>query len=308
MENHIKIIWRVPLILLIILLSNPVLAESPTVQLKWKIPVENLHYFTNFSNSVGEDNYIEFNIDKILDDKCFNSEVEDRINKINFPEESNMVTVMEELSNGSIKTTAYLQNFILPISDNELTMTDEKAREEAKKFEEMMNTMPQLQGVIDPSGTILSFYLPQRQKNLLALMFELPKEPVKPGETWDINFICLELGPGFNEDFADRVNIVRLTDVRENVQLEKIATLEYLLTEKVSGSMTNPMTKQTIPTNMTCSYIGRHEFNIDRGQWENIKGELRIDSTGFMTSRVVQNLAMKRIEQLPDGIEHTPAE
>jgi len=139
-------------------------------------------------------------------------------------------------------------------------------------------------------------------------MFEFPKGPVKPGNTWDINFRCLELGAGFTGDFADRVNMVRLTDVRKNVQLEKFATFEYLLTEKVSGSMINPMTKQTIPTEMTCSYIGRHEFNIDQGRWENINGELRIDSSGFMNSRAVQNLAMKRIEQLPDGIEHTPAE
>ena len=89
---------------------------------------------------------------------------------------------------------------------------------------------------------------------------------MKPGDTWDINFICLELGIGFTEDFADRVNIVRLTDVKKNVQLENIATLEYLLTEKVSGSMTNPMTKQTIPTEMDCSYVGHHDFNIDQGR------------------------------------------
>jgi hypothetical protein len=42
-----------------------------------------------------------------LDDKSFNGEVEDRIGKIKLPEESNMITVMEELSNGNIKTTAY---------------------------------------------------------------------------------------------------------------------------------------------------------------------------------------------------------
>lgn len=54
-------------------------------------------------------------------------------------------------------------------------------------------------------------------------MFELPKGSVKPGNIWDINFICLELGVGFTEDFADRVNMVRLTNVRKNVQLEKIA-------------------------------------------------------------------------------------
>ena len=213
---------------------------------------------------------------------------------------------MEELSSGNIKTTAYLQNFTLPISENQ--PTDEKTREEAAKFEEMMNTVPQLQGLINTSGTILSFYLPQRQKNLLALMFELPKGPVKPGDTWDINFMCLELGVGFTEDFADRVNIVRLADVKKNVQLQNIATLEYLLTEKVSGSMTNPMTKQTIPTEMTCNYIGRHDFNIDHGRWENIKGEFRINSTGIMNSKVFQNLAMMPIDQLPDGINHKPAE
>jgi hypothetical protein len=292
--------------LFIISITNVVAAEDSTVQLKWKIPVENLYYFTNFGQSNGDENYFEFNIDKILDDKTFNGEVEDRIGKIKFPEESNMITVLEELSNGNIKSTAYLQNFTLPISENELT--DEKAQEEAKKFEEMMNKVPQLQGVINTSGTILSFYLPQRQKNLLALMFELPKGPVKPGDTWDINFICLELGVGFTEVFADRVNIVRLTDVKKNVQLENIATLEYLLTEKVSGSMTNPMTKQTIPTEMTCSYIGRHDFNIDQGRWENINGEFRINSTGIMNSRVLQNLAMKPIEQLPEGINHKPAD
>jgi hypothetical protein len=62
---------------------------------------------------------------------------------------------MEELPNGIIKTTAYLQNFTLSISENQ--PMDEKAREDAAKFEEMMNTVPQLQGLINTSGTILSF-------------------------------------------------------------------------------------------------------------------------------------------------------
>jgi hypothetical protein len=87
-----------------------------------------------------------------------------------------------------------------------------------------------------------------------------------------------------------------------------IATLEYLLTEKVSGSMTNPMTNQTIPTEMTCSYIGRHDFNIDQGRWDNVNGEFRINSSGIMNSRVLQSLAMKPIEQLPEGIVHQPAD
>jgi len=306
MESYLKVSRMVLLMFLIISITDVVAAEDTAVQLKWKISAESLYYYTNLAQSNGDESYFEFNIDKILDDKCISDEVEDRIEKIQFPEASNMVTVMEEASIGKIKTTAYLQNFTLPISENELM--DEKAQEEAKKFEDMMNTIPQLQGMINTSGTILSFYLPQRQKNLLALMFELPKDPVKPGDTWDINFICLELGVGFTEDSADRVNIVRLTDMKKNVQLQNIATLEYLLTEKVAGSMTNPMTKQTIPTEMTCSYMGRHDFNIDLGRWENIKGEFRINSSGIMNSRVVQNLAMMPIDQLPEGINHLPAD
>ena len=306
MKNYLKILkW---LLMLVLFFSVPyvVSAADPTVQLKWKIPAENLYYFTNFGQASGEESYIELNIDKILDEKRITGEIEDRIGKIRFPEEANMITVLEELSDGNIKSTSYLQNFTLPISDNE--PADEKDREEAKKFEEMMNKVPQLQGVIDTSGTILSFYLPQKQKNLLALMSELPKGPVKTGDTWDINFICLELGAGFTADAADRVNIVRLADLKKNVQMENIATLEYLLTEKVSGAMSNPMTQQTIPTEMTCSYIGRHEFNIDQGRWESISGEFGINSTGFMNSRVKQNLAMKPMEQLPEGINHKPAE
>ena len=61
--------------------------------------------------------------------------------------------------------------------------------------------------------------------------------------------------------------------------------------------MTNPMTKQTIPSEMTCNYIGRHDFSIDLGRWENIKGEFRINSTGIMNSRVFQDLAMMPIDR-----------
>ena len=306
MKNYLKILKWLLMVLLFISITNVVSAEDPMVHLKWKIPTENLYYSPNFGQANGEENYFELNIDKILDEKRFNGEVEDRIRKIKFPEAANMITVLEELSNGNIKSTSYLQNYTLPISENELT--DEKAQVEAEKFEEIMNKVPQLQGLINTSGKVLSFYLPQRQKNLLALMSELPKDPVKIGDTWEINFICLELGAGFTADAADRVNIVRLTDLKRNVQMENIATIEYLLTEKVSGSMSNPMTQQTIPTEMTCSYIGRHEFNIDQGRWENINGEFSINSTGFMNSRVIQNLAMKPIEQLPEGINHKPAD
>lgn len=150
MKIYLKIIKWHFLLLLLILITNTVSADESTVQLKWQIPVDNLYYFTNFGQANGEENYFELNVDKILDEKKFNGEVEDRISKIQFPEEANMITVLEELSNGNIKSTSYLQNFTLPVSENELP--DEKAREEAKKFEEMMNKVPQLQGVINSSG------------------------------------------------------------------------------------------------------------------------------------------------------------
>ncbi|RYZ42283.1 MAG: hypothetical protein EOO71_08725, partial [Myxococcaceae bacterium] len=85
--------------------------------------------------------------------------------------------------------------------------------------------------------------LPERERNLATLVLELPRDPVRPGETWSLATALVTpdaLGTQFRRATggAERLNRVKLVSVSPGDNGEQVATLEYELLEQFGGLLT----------------------------------------------------------------------
>ena len=178
--------------------------------------------------------------------------------------------------------------------------------ESIRKMQQDMIGTVQLRGEVAPTGEVTSFYLSNRQKNLLALFFEIPSHAVRVGDEWEIEFDCLEVGAGFIVKDANRLNQVTFSEVTTLPDGRRVAVLDYLLVESISGHSDSQMlanmssaTTDQIPVSMQCSFIGQGQFLIDEGRWHQFVGEMTINSDGFMMANSVQAMALVPMETVP---------
>ncbi|HYI00420.1 hypothetical protein [Hyalangium sp.] len=99
------------------------------------------------------------------------------------------------------------------------------------------NTAPE-EGTFSERGFILDG-LGSVDRNLATILLELPKDPVGVGDTWTLGTDLVNpepLGPNFNSKKSDRRNAVKLASLTPEGD-DRVATLEYELSELVSGSL-----------------------------------------------------------------------
>ena len=145
-----------------------------------------------------------------------------------------------------------------------------------------------LRGVLNSEGAVESFYLKTEQKNLVALLFQLPAALVKVGDSWplEVNFILVD--QSFQCDSAYRRNRVTCSKITHQ-GAETIATLLYDMEEMATGSMGigNVINQKTT---MRIVFTGSAEFSVTRGRWKSYHGVMAIASNGMMNvnpSRVI---------------------
>ena len=148
-----------------------------------------------------------------------------------------------------------------------------------------------LRGKINRDGSIGSFYLKPSQKNLLALYFELPSEPVRIGDHWSLEVNLLEFDQNFVCHNSEKRNDIELIEVEE-VDGELIAYIRYDIYEMVEGDFNNPFSKKAIPTFMHMSYTGINEFSITNGRWKRFNCMSKTESGGVSKSFMVQTNVM----------------
>jgi hypothetical protein len=154
----------------------------------------------------------------------------------------------------------------------------------------------QLRGVITPSGEITTFYMEQSQRNLLAILSELPRDSVAVGDTWSLHAELLWVKGAFLADTAIRVNTVRLVDLREHSG-ELIARLQYMLFYDVAGYIGRRSEKTHI--GISYRYDAISEFNITEGRWLSYEGTMVNESKYPTCIRTRQRTVLGYISQAP---------
>ncbi|NNC08205.1 hypothetical protein HJC10_35870, partial [Corallococcus exiguus] len=149
-------------------------------------------------------------------------------------------------------------------------------------------------------------------RNLATLVLELPRDPVRPGETWPLGTELTTpdaLGTLFRRaPGGERHNRVKLVSVTPGDNGEQVATLEYDIVEQFGGTLSPPRpalpkkdkaAKQAGPENTaievpnelddapapaaqpegtelgaTVKVTGKGEFLVKAGQWRSWEGTL----------------------------------
>jgi hypothetical protein len=153
----------------------------------------------------------------------------------------------------------------------------------------LLNTITsgvQLRGSVYENGTIASFYTRNDQKNVIALLFELPGKRIKQGDTWPVSFNFISTDQSFTCDSSYKKNEVTVLKI-ENQHGEHIVTLKYDIVEYVIGDFIMPVPMGTTPvkTSMGVSYQAIASFSIEKGKWIGYEGIMKNSATGVISTQ-----------------------
>lgn len=265
---------------------NQIPSVEKGIELNWKLEENDSLYYRTVMTTIGESSFdIDFGglFDKITDStdtktdefgKKFFNKLKDHYNQ------SNMVSILTN--------SEYFDDVI----NIEMVVEQKKETEggddkgEVIKMMESMLTGIMLRGSIHKNGSLHSFWMQGRQKNLLSLFFELPAGSVNKGDSWtmenvsfisnDQNFICRT---------AEKKNLVTLTDIKV-ISGETIAVMDYDILESVTGDFLKQKSA------MKFIYKARAEFSLDRGKWISYNGIMSLEASGIMNSKQKQKFAL----------------
>lgn len=271
--------------------------------LDWKIaPGEVVAYSTAMNPAENTSSNFSFNYDSldpetraILDPEnhVILDKLEQVISELNLPRTYSMISILTPTSRGTISVKMILDKTDQPESQ------PGQLGEGFDQFWGAMQGTVQLRGEVTPDGAIASFYLEERQRNLLAMFFELPTTPVKVGDSWSIDVNCISMGNGFIVSKAQRENRVLFAELSQTPDGKPIAVLEYFIGEIVDGKFKSPTSGETAPQSMLCTFIGQGQFLIEEGRWKQFTGEMTVIAKGFMESNTTQLFALVPLENVP---------
>lgn len=155
---------------------------------------------------------------------------------------------------------------------------------------EMMHSINKgvmLRGSVYETGGIHSFWIKNDQKNLIAILFELPSTKVGIGDSWPIEINLIANDQNFECDSSYKVNEVTLVDIKK-LRGESIALLEYNIVEYVHGYFRSPFLQgkegKGKETMMKFKLKALAEFSVNRGRWLNYDGIMELEANGFMNA------------------------
>ncbi|MTI38011.1 hypothetical protein [Fulvivirga lutimaris] len=260
------------------------------VEMKWKINANDTLIYTTVMEQI-DSSYFEADFGGVFS-AIIDSTSDEHANKAK--------TMMKEINN-AIGKTQYAVRLLKPKANliniemftidekqpiNLSDTQDQKETEMIKSFQQMIKGVV-LRGSIFDNGTIHSFWIKRAQKNLIAMLFELPGKKVRVGDTWSLTTNLIGNDQNFVCDSSYYKNEVKLVDVKE-INGDQIAVLKYDLKEYVNGVFNMPnMFGQggSKPTIMSFGFKGIAEFSIDKGRWVSYDGVMFGDATGVMNTK-----------------------
>ena len=203
-----------------------------------------------------------------------------------------MSTILKAAGGGNIAIQMVLGKLEMPEVD------PKQAEEIKKKFAAMEGTV-QLRAQMDAAGQVTSFYLANGQKNLVAMLFELPVKPVRPGDEWSIHVNLVTMGGAFVCEKMSHVNRVKLVSLEKTADGDILAVMDYCIVEGAKGHLPIMGEGEKKPFGMIGAFVGRGEFLVNKGTWKRLNGRMRIKSVGedFDAN---QNVILEPMEKVPE--------
>lgn len=214
----------------------------------------------------------------------------------NFPTKFSMVVLLKKNKDKTI-SVLFIQEGLPETSKAakpEDTKTKEKKKEEDLLIELLRATQNsvQVRGLLNEDGSIASFWTKPRQKNLLAILFELPRRRVKTGDTWKLDVSLLSYDQNFIAASYGRTNTVKLEKVKKTGSGET-ALLNYNISESVKGTFASKK------VSMFMAFSGKGKFSLNKGCWEELSLISDMRSKGLMESEIRQLIRVQRLKSVP---------
>lgn len=305
---RMKNIWLVVLLLVIPSFAS---AEDNAVEAKWVLNSDELLKYRTV-NSSPEQSYVSIKIDsdKVIKDGRMDEQLRKKLgeNIQNYystaPKNiSSTISVLKKTDGNFMSLNMFHEKIAaLTLEDfgknDDFGMDENQLKIMNENRQEIIGTSV-LQSTINHTGKNMGFYLGKGQKILVNLAYQLPPKPVKIGDTWSIDAECISIA-GQEVIEASKINRVEFTRLTKNKAGDEIAEFDYLFIEKAKSKNSFDPIKHDMsgeePTLFTCSYIGRHYFNITKGQWHKTFGEMHVTmspSMGFGAQQSVQIISME---------------
>ena len=178
------------------------------------------------------------------------------------------------------------------------------AEREEHIFRKLEAGILQLWMKLDASGDVQSFYLPQTQKNIAALFFALPGEPVREGDVWGIPTQLVQLDQRFVPASEAQTSKARLVSLSRDSEGRQHADLLYVVRHRVTGMTRASPGVEAGPFALEARYLAAATFDVANGSWERYTGELVVTSSGAVDGTGRQLHALR---PLPRGADSRDA-
>ncbi len=272
-------------ILILLFLTINTIGQTKKYKLEWKINKnDTLCYQTMMKETIVNKRTSTF-FDNIPD----SANLKEAILKLN--EELNN-TDTKYMTYLSCKSDSFIDITMRAIDNSGLEMLksdtlDEKQKEFLKSIISASNSVV-LRGEVYKSGEIKSFWLKHKQKNLIALLFQLPNKPVSVGDTWELDVNLVQADQNFICKSCSKINNAKLVSI-ENKGEDKIALIKYDFQEVLKGILT-PVSffgekNEPIKTDILVTHKAIAKFSINKGKWISYEGDLDYSVTGFMDKK-----------------------
>ena len=178
--------------------------SEASLLLRWKVPAGDFVGYTVSMSAVDpdEENIVEFDIGALADGQ--------ELPTFDFPDSASLIMVLQGLADGGISVNQAFTDVSFPMaSDSGITEVL------GNLVEHLIGTM-RTAAEINENGEVTSEYTSTEERNALSILLELPKEPVKVGDTWtlDLDLVSLEEGYLLDETLeTNEINQVMLVSI-----------------------------------------------------------------------------------------------
>ena len=265
------------------------------VELNWKIgPDETLTYKTIMSEI--DTAAMQFDFSKMFEGFDIDSnetaqKLHKRLRKLN--ESFKDIDLFTQLTNSGQETIDVVIK-TQPKQGLKDTNSDDAESPDMMEMMQSMNQGVMLRGSVYENGGIHSFWVKSKQRNLIALLCELPTKPVVVGDSWSLDVNLITNDQNFMCDSSHKEVSATLFSLKRS-KAETIAIIKYQIEEYVDGTFYMPSMfgrGGSTPTMMHFNFQAIAEFSVDKGRWVSYDGILALEAAGVMTANSKQKFSL----------------
>ena len=223
----------------------------------------------------------------VLADPTLRNKVKDNLENFKLPLATYVTTLTPVEDHLRVIMRGIIPEYSSPAKDELEEITRDIVRRKENRYI--------LIGDLLTSGELLSFYLHRPQKNMMSLLFHLPKKEISINDSWSIPVNLTTIGTQFFPSKLERVNKVVVDEIVQLKNGQSVAKLFYVIAERVAGEYDFGPKEEKIALDITISFLAYAEFNIDKGQWIKMTAITFQDDQETPSRSTLQVLALQPI-------------